>query len=79
MQCHLKGMHINEVPKFLADNFSLTTDAIQIADPLNAVHPLIIQLQLSIVISGFGVYSLSIAEYVNEDIPKIYLTAEEPA
>ena len=40
-------------------------------------HLLIILLQLSGVTSYFDIYSLSIAEYENEDIPKIHLNAEE--
>ena len=47
MQFHLNGAHISEVPKFLADSPSVTTHAIQLLDPFNAVHPLIIPLQLA--------------------------------
>ena len=78
MQCHLNGEHISEVPKFLAESPSETTHAIVLTDPFDTAHPCIIQLQLSGVTSYFGEYSLSIAEYQNEDIPKIHLTAEEP-
>ena len=77
MQCHLNGVHISEVPKFLAESPSVTTHAIELTDPFDAAHILIIPLQLSIVIRYFDVYSPSIAEYENEDIPKIHLTAEE--
>ena len=56
----------------------MTTHAIQLPDSFEAAHPLIILLQLSGMTSYFDVYSLSIAEYDNEDIPKIHLTAEEP-
>ena len=45
MQYHLNGVHISEVPKFLADSPSMTTDAFQLLDPFNALHPLIILLQ----------------------------------
>ena len=41
-------------------------------------HTLIIPLQLSGVTSYIDVYSPSIAEYENEDIPKIHLISEEP-
>ena len=74
----LNGMHISEVPKFLAESCSVTTHAFELTDPLDANHPLIIPLQLSHVTSYFDVYFLSIAEYENEDIPKIHLTAKEP-
>ena len=56
----------------------MTTHAIQLLDLFNSAHPLIIPLQLNDVSSYFDVYSMSIEEYKNEDIPKIHLTAEEP-
>ena len=56
----------------------MTTHAIGLPDPFNAAHPLIIPLQSSSVTSYFDVYSPSVAQYENEDIPKILLTAEEP-
>ena len=77
MQCHLSGLHIR-VPKFLAESPSVTTHAKQLTDPFNAAHQLIIMLQLSRVTSYFDVYSPSIAEYENDELPKIHLTAEEP-
>ena len=77
MQCHLNGVHISEVPKFLAHSPSVTTHA-KLTDPFDTVHSLIIQLQISGVTSYFDVYSPSIAEYENEEIPKNHLTAEEP-
>ena len=67
-----------EVPKVLAGSPSVTTHAVEFTDPFDAAHLLIIPLQLSSVISYFTVYSLSIAEYENEDISKIHLTGEEP-
>ena len=78
MDCHLSGVHINEVSKFLAESPSVTTQAIELTNPFNAAHPLIILLQLSRVTNYFDVYSPSISEYENEDILKIHLTAEEP-
>ena len=78
MQYHLDGMHINEVPKFLAESPSVITHAIESSDPFNAVHPSIIPLQLSSVTRYFDVCSQSIKSYENEDIPKIHLTAKKP-
>ena len=78
MQCCLNGMQINEVPQFLEELPSKITHAIELVDPFNTTQPLIIQLKLSGATSYFDVYSLSIAEYENEDIPKIHLTVEEP-
>ena len=75
MQCCLNGVHISEVPKFQVECPSVTTHAIELADPFNAACLLIIPLQLSSVTSYFDVYSPSIAEYENEDILKIHLTA----
>ena len=77
MQSHLNGVHISEVPKFFAESPSETTHAIELGNPFNTAHPLIIPLQCSDETSYFDVYSPSIAEYENEDIPKIHLTAEE--
>ena len=42
MQCHLNGVNISEVPKFLADSPSETTYAIQVINTFNAAHTLII-------------------------------------
>ena len=66
------------VPKFLGETPSETTHAIELVDPFDATQPLIIPLQSSGVTSYFDVNSPSNAEYENEDIPKIHLTAEEP-
>ena len=71
MKCCLNGVHINEVPKFLAESPSVTTNAFQLADPFGTAHPLIILLQLIGVTSYFELNSLSIAEYENEEIQKI--------
>ena len=59
------------VPVGLLMQFSYQTLSMQ---PIQ----LIIPLQLSSVTSYFDVYSLSIAEYGNEYVPKIHLIAEEP-
>ena len=80
MQCCLNGMQISEVPKFLIDNSceTKTTHAIALLDPFDATHPLIILLQMKRVTSYFDVNSPSVAEYENDEIPKIHLTAEKP-
>ena len=46
MQCHLNGVHISEVPKYLAESPSITTHAVELVDPFNAAYQLIIPLQL---------------------------------
>ena len=79
MQCHLNGVYMNEVPKFLAESPSVTTHTIQLLDLFNATHPLMILHQLSSVTSYFDVYSPSIGEYENKEIPKIQLTGKEPS
>ena len=56
----------------------MTTHFVELTDPFDATHLLIILLQLSSVTSYFDVYSPIIKEYENEDIPKIHLTAEKP-
>ena len=70
-------MQISGVPKFFAETAKETTHATELVDPFNAAHPLIIWLQLSGVTSYVDVYSPSIAEYKDENIPKIRLAAEE--
>ena len=79
MQCCLNGVHISEVPKFLAESPSMTTHALQLTDTFDATHLLIISLQLSRVTSYYDVYSPSIADYESEEISKIHLTAEKPS
>ena len=39
MQCCLNGVHISEVPKFLAETPSETTHAIELVNPFNVAHP----------------------------------------
>ena len=78
MPCCLNGVHISEVPMFLAESPSETTHAIELVDTFNSAYQLIILIQLNGVTSSFDVYSPSIAEYENDDISKIHLTAEEP-
>ena len=46
MQCHLKDMHISDVPKFLAMSPSVTTYTMPLVDSFDAVHPLIIIFQV---------------------------------
>ena len=38
MQCHLNGVHISKVPKFLAESPSVTTHAFKLTDPFAAAH-----------------------------------------
>ena len=78
MQCHLNGMYISEVPKFLVESPSEMAHAIELTKPFSTANPLIISLQLSGVTSYIDIYSLNIAEYKDEDITKIHLTVEEP-
>ena len=47
MMCHLNGVKISKVPKFLAKNPSETTHAIELVNPFNVTHKLIIPLQFS--------------------------------
>ena len=41
---YANGVHISEVPKFLAESPSVTTYAIELPDPLDAAHPWFIPL-----------------------------------
>ena len=75
VQHHLNGVHISEVPKFLAGGASVTTHANKSIHPFDAAYPLIIWLWLSGVTSYFDVHYPNIADYENEDIPKIHITS----
>ena len=76
MQCHLNGVHISELPKFLTESLSVTAHAIELVNPFNAA---ILNNLVSVTWYDqlFDVYSLSVTEYKNEDTPKIHLTSEE--
>ena len=74
----LKGEYINEVPNFLADSPSDTTDVIQVSHPPDAVHPLDIHLLLHGVNKYYNVYLARNASCENKDIHNIHLTAQEP-
>ena len=69
IECHLNGVHISEVPKFLAETPLVTTHAIKLPDSFDAAHPLVIPLKVSGVTRHFDLYSPSIADYDNEEIP----------
>ena len=62
VQFCLNGVHISEVPKFLAKSPTETTHAIEFVNPFNAAHTLIIIFQLGGVTIYVDVYSPSIAE-----------------
>ena len=70
------GMHISEVPKFLAYNPSETAHAIELVEPLNTTWPLNIPLHLNRVTSYFDVHYPNVAEYENDDNPKIHLETQ---
>ena len=78
MQYHLNGVHIMEVPKFLAESSNVTTHVVHLTDSLDAAHPLATSFQLSSITSYFDIYYPHITEYENEDIQKIHLTADKP-
>ena len=76
MQCHLNGVKIWEVSKFLDDSPIENTHAIQLVNPFDTAHPQKIPLNYQ----GYQFFSYecsSIAAYKNEEVPKIHLTAEE--
>ena len=73
----LNCLHISKVPKFLAQSPSETSHAIELVDLIDTTHPLVVLLQLSRETSYFDVYSWSVAEYEDDDIPNIHITVEE--
>ena len=44
IQCHLNGVHISEVHKFVAESPSVTTHTKELTDSFNAAHQFIIPL-----------------------------------
>jgi hypothetical protein len=75
MQCQMNGVAIHEVPKFLTTNPTTSTHSILIADPTNDVHLYTIPLQLEGVVSYFENSLPTSAEYEDDDIPHLELTA----
>ena len=55
MQCFMNGVMIDEVSKFLAPVPSETTHAIQLENPFDATHPIIIPFRLKRVTSYYVV------------------------
>ena len=58
MQCHLNGVHIREVPKFLVKSASETTHAIELINSFDTAHLLTIPLPLRCVTSCFDGFFL---------------------
>ena len=72
-------MVINEVPRFLTSHPTTSSHSIVIADPTDDAHQFTILLQLEGVVSYFE-YTLPIsAEYNDENILHLELTADSPA
>ena len=63
MQCHVNGVMIDEVPKFLAPVTSETMHSIQIENPFDATNPIIIPLKLNGVTSYLEVRTPTQEEY----------------
>ena len=78
MKCHMNGVLIDEVPKFLAPIPSETTYAIQIENPFNATHQIIIPSKSNQVTSYFNKKKTAQEEYEDESILKIELMVEAP-
>ena len=76
IQCYVNGVLINEVPKFLTPIPSDTMHTIQIENPFDATHPIIIPLKVNGVTSYFELRKLTPEEYKKQNIPKIELMAE---
>ena len=78
MQHHVNGVMINEVPKFLAPIPSEIMHAIQIENPFDATHLIIIPLKLNGVTSYFKVRKPTQEEYEDQHILNIELIVEAP-
>ena len=73
MQCCIDGVLIDEVPKFLAPVLSKIMHPVQIVNPFNATHPIIIPLEINRVTGYFDVRKSTQEEYEDESIFKIEL------
>ena len=71
MQCCLNGARIDELPKFLADSPSIENHAIQLTDPYDDAHPLLIPLKVHGVTSYFMASKPTIEEYENQELTHI--------
>ena len=69
---------IDEVPKFLASIPSKNIHVIQIINPVDATHLIIVLLQLKGVTSSFNVRKPTQIEYEDQNILKIALLVEAP-
>ena len=71
----MNGVLIDNIPKFLAVP-SETMHAIQLENPFDATHPIIIPLKLNGVATYFEVWTPTQEEYEDQNILKIELMAE---
>ena len=72
-------MEINEVPRFLTSNPTTLSHSIVIADSMDDAHHYTIPQQLEGFLSYFEYTLPTSAEYEDEDIPHLELTAESTA
>ena len=72
-------MEINEVPRFLTSHPTTSSHSIVIADPTDDAHHFTIPLQLEGVVSYFEYTLPTSAEFEDENIPHLELTADGPA
>ena len=78
MQCCVNGLLIDEVSKFLALIPSVTMHAIQLENPFDGIHAIIISLKLNRVTKYFKVKTPTQKEYEDQNILKIGLIVEAP-
>jgi hypothetical protein len=76
MQCCVKDMTINNLPKFLAADPTDQTHALTLTDPDNPLQPVILPLTLRGVTSLFNVRSVTIDEFNSHDYLRLHLTSE---
>ncbi|KAL7476650.1 hypothetical protein ACHAW6_002497, partial [Cyclotella cf. meneghiniana] len=74
----INGVEINEVPRFLTSDPTISSHSIVIANPTDDAHHYTILLQLEGVVSYFEYTLQTSAEYKDDDIPHLQLTAGSP-
>ena len=78
MQCLMNGVLINKVTKFLAPILSEIMHAMQIENPFDDTHPIIITLKLNEDTSYFKVRTPTQQEYEDQKILEVELMATVP-
>jgi hypothetical protein len=76
MKCHVNGVTVNDLPKFLATDPTDQTHALTLTDPNNPLQLVSLPLNLRGVTSVLNVRSTTIDEFNSHDHLRLHLTSE---